>query len=62
MVFRVERQNLGIGLGGSIEIAGLFQREGAVIGFRERIFVDFLHGRVFYGPGGVLAMEGTGCK
>ncbi|MCY1240422.1 hypothetical protein D9M72_532690 [compost metagenome] len=49
VVFRVERQHFGIGIGGGIELAGFFQGEGAVIGFRQRFLVDFRallgHGR-----------------
>ena len=41
---RGERQDFRIGSGGGIEIAGFFQRKGAVIGFRERVFVDLFHG------------------
>ncbi len=42
VVFRIDSENLLIGLHRRVYISGLFKRECAVIGLGERLFVDLL--------------------
>ncbi len=52
MILGIDGQHFLIGFDGGLDIAGFFQRERTVIGFRQGFFVDLFHGGVFKGPRG----------
>jgi hypothetical protein len=42
MVFRIDSEDFLIGFHGRIDIAGLFQSQRPVVGFRKCVFIDLL--------------------